>query len=101
MTTTTQTLVYSLAFKGLYGRNRKPKFHVVEIASDIALDAPLSVDTLQGLAKHELRLMNAKRGGWDVTKDTETIEDCGNGVVMRTRMLRFNRPSDYLLSGAV
>ena len=66
--------VYSLAFKGVWGRKRKPALEIVEIGS-VPEGQTLSVEDVTERARKALADLKVKPGGrWKVSYQPTTIE---------------------------
>jgi hypothetical protein len=91
-------LSYELCFKGVWGRNRNPKFQVFDLKKT-PIDAPLGLDEVSKLAAEKLAEIKAKSGQWYITEDVETIRH-ENGFSILERTIVFGK-QNRILAGVI
>jgi hypothetical protein len=83
----TKRLSYELCLKGVWGRNRNPKFQVFDLKKT-PIDSPLGLDEVSKLAEEKLAELKAKSGQWYITEDIETVRhENGFSILERTVVL--------------
>lgn len=83
-----QVTNYSIALKGVFGRNRSVKLKVVKLKDVDAGQPELTAEQVQELVNQTLAAEKAKPGlHWRVTKQAETVTqyDTGDGHILESR----------------